>query len=118
MNIDHTQTLMIIALMENGGKRMSRLIDADELISRMKLFCYKDCNECGYSTFLSNDEHCGLIDEQPTIEPVKGKWVDKSNEYDSNTYECSICGEPWTLMYGTPEENHMNFCNRCGADMR
>lgn len=48
----------------------------------------------------------------------KGKWLYKPNEYDDDTYECSQCGEPWTLIDGTPEENNMKFCPNCGADMR
>lgn len=50
-------------------------------------------------------------------EPKKGKWVYKPDEYDDNTYECSQCGEPWTLIDGTPEENNMKFCPNCGAKL-
>ena len=32
-------------------------------------------------------------------------------------YECSHCGEGWTLIDGTPKENNMEYCNRCGAQM-
>lgn len=56
----------------------------------------------------------------PSAEPErkKGEWLYKPNEYDDDTYECSQCGEPWTLIDGTPEENNMKFCPNCGADMR
>ena len=56
----------------------------------------------------------------PSAEPErkKGKWLHKPNEYDDDTYECSRCGEPWTLIEGTPKENNMNYCPNCGADMR
>ena len=56
----------------------------------------------------------------PSAEPerTKGKWLHKPNEYDDDTYECSRCGEPWTLIEGTPKENNMNYCPNCGADMR
>lgn len=46
-----------------------------------------------------------------------GKWLHKPNEYDDDTYECSRCGEPWTLIEGTPEENNMKFCPNCGAKL-
>ena len=51
-------------------------------------------------------------------ERKKGKWLHNPNEYDDDTYECSRCGEPWTLIEGTPKENNMNYCPNCGANMR
>lgn len=47
-----------------------RLIDANELLEDMKRLCGKDCGVCDYSTFLASDEHCGLIDNQPTAYDV------------------------------------------------
>ena len=55
------------------------------------------------------------------VEQVKrGKWIDDSVIIGegSNTYRCSDCGELVTLNDGTPQENNMNFCPNCGADMR
>lgn len=60
----------------------------------------------------------GFIDAKRIYERKKGKWVYKPNEYDDGTWECSACGEPWTLIEGNPEDNNMNFCPNCGADMR
>ena len=42
------------------------------------------------------------------------KWINKSNEYDSNVYVCSNCGLVWYLEEVTPEENDMNYCPKCG----
>ena len=56
----------------------------------------------------------------PTVdaEPVRhGRWVYKPNMYDDSTYECSECGEPWTLIEGTPQENGMKYCPNCDAKM-
>ena len=50
-------------------------------------------------------------------EREKGKWIYKPNEYDDGTFECSACGEPWTLIEGNPKDNNMNFCPNRGADM-
>lgn len=48
-------------------------------------------------------------------ERKKGYWED----FDcGNSYRCTSCGETWTLNDGTPEENNMNYCPKCGADMR
>lgn len=49
----------------------------------------------------------------------KGHWIQKDYyDADWNVYECDQCGEPWQLEAGTPKDNNMNFCPRCGADMR
>ncbi len=45
---------------------------------------------------------------------VHGKWI----KFDEDTWECSNCGQLWTLVDGTPKENNMNYCPACGADMR
>ena len=34
---------------------------------------------------------------------------------DSNTWECSNCGGAWCLEDGTPQENDMHYCHKCGA---
>ena len=65
--------------------------------------------------------HIKMISNLPSadvIERKRGEWIDNNDFGESNTYTCSICGEPWELNYGTPQENNMNFCPNCGADMR
>ena len=47
-----------------------------------------------------------------------GEWIEKEG-YDGDVYyDCSVCGESWTTIEGTPWDNGMNFCPNCGADMR
>ena len=53
--------------------------------------------------------------EQP--ERKKGEWI-MTDFPDEQTYKCSACGEIWTFIDGTPEENGAFFCPSCGADMR
>lgn len=45
----------------------------------------------------------------------EGAW--KCDEY-TGVYICSNCGCKWELNAGTPEDNDMNYCPECGADMR
>ena len=57
----------------------------------------------------------------PTREQVetawKGKWQYYPEGCDELTWACSRCGEAWTLIDGTPDDNNMNFCHACGAPM-
>lgn len=46
-----------------------------------------------------------------------GKWIEHEDWYDTY-YECSSCGEAFSLIEGTPEDNEYNYCPNCGADMR
>lgn len=37
--------------------------------------------------------------------------------YDGSFFECSECGERWELTCGSPADNHLCFCPRCGAEV-
>ena len=58
-----------------------------------------------------------LVEKQPSVEPVRGEWIDTQPEYHhgygSNTKVCSNCHD-----YYTKEWEDLYFCPRCGADMR
>lgn len=69
-------------------------------------FCYKT-KQLIQKQSNKRPGHC------PLIEVKKCKfalWDD-----DSNTYECCECGLVWMLMEGTPIENQMEFCPKCGS---
>ncbi len=34
---------------------------------------------------------------------------------DANAWECSECKEWWVLTDGTPKDNFMNYCPKCGS---
>ena len=57
------------------------------------------------------------IKDLQSVEVKHGEWLYKPNVYDDSTYECDQCGEPWTLIDGTPQDNNMNYCPNCGARM-
>lgn len=61
-----------------------------------------------------------LLNDLPSAQPErkKGKWISTDDGWDGEYFVCSVCGCPWTLIKGTPEDNGMNFCPSCGADMR
>lgn len=79
--------------------------------------CYE--NDCPY--YQSNDctdelkdDILSLLKEQP--EQKHGHWIEQ-DDYNDTYYKCSVCGEPWVLIDGTPLENGMHFCPKCGARM-
>ena len=50
-------------------------------------------------------------------EPKTGHWIEQE-EYNGDVYyECSVCGEPWITIDGTPCDNNMNYCPNCGTHM-
>lgn len=50
---------------------------------------------------------------------VHGRWIpsDMGGGEPDEAYICSVCGNPWFLVFGTPDENNMNYCLNCGARM-
>ena len=89
---------------------MSRLIDADELKKCVLKWlpqdpCGKEEKEFPFETDICVSMLME-IDEQPTAEPKKGKWIHISEEM----WKCDQCGE---ISCCSP-----NFCPNCGADMR
>ena len=54
------------------------------------------------------------------VQPVKhGCWEEVTDYggWGDTHYRCSVCGEEWYLEDGTPKQNNMDFCPRCGARM-
>ena len=46
-----------------------------------------------------------------------GEWIEKDGFDGDVYYDCSVCGESWTTIEGTPLDNDMNYCPHCGAKM-
>ena len=54
------------------------------------------------------------------VQPVKHGYWEELTDYGGwgdTHYRCSVCGEEWYLEDGTPQQNNMNFCPRCGSRM-
>lgn len=54
------------------------------------------------------------------VKPIRhGWWNEESPDcFDGDSiYVCSVCGETWTLIEGTPLDNNMHYCPNCGARM-
>ena len=93
-----------------GEQAMSRCIDADAFLKE-----YCEPYPHIYKAMSRAMAEAPSID----IEPKRGKWIDLSDQWGlEGTFKCSACGELWSLIDGTPQDNGMNFCPNCGADMR
>jgi len=54
------------------------------------------------------------------VAPVRhGRWIEENPDCldGDSVYVCSVCGETWTLIEGTPLDNNMHYCPNCGAKM-
>ena len=60
----------------------------------------------------------GTIEDLPPVTHKSGKWIEKDGWDGDVYYECSVCGEPFCLIDGTPTDNMYNYCPNCGARMR
>lgn len=71
-------------------------------------------DDWGYGRERYNQTECIMhyIENMPSIQPKKGKWIDtgENEEWYAREYRCSECGD---TMLGDA-----NFCPNCGADMR
>lgn len=77
--------------------------------------------EYGVEFGFSEDKIIRIIMKVPAADVapvVHGKWdMDLLNIFDDYTWICSACGNPWTLIVGTPKSNEMYYCPHCGAKM-
>lgn len=89
---------------------MSDLIDRQAAIDAVRSYYDEQYALC--------DSIEELIEKLPSAERKKGHWVSTDDGWDGEYFVCSECGCPWTLIEGSPEDNGMNFCPNCGADMR
>ena len=69
-------------------------------------------NVCGMAMIRVEDV-VRILNEQPTIQPKKGRWIDKGVytyvDDHRHLYKCDQCGNGWL---DTPD-----FCPNCGAKM-
>ena len=92
-------------LEQRKAGRMSRLIDGDTLIEKIK---YESSADGAYG-YMDTKSIVDCINDAPTIEPERktGKWIYASMD----DYKCSVCGEIVRL-------HKYQFCPNCGCDMR
>ena len=110
------------------------IIRDDERMAAAKALRERAKRPLGKSMQLMFSETLGLYREHPDWERPKREtetWANIVNYLadlidrptcrnvadpcDGSLFECSECGEVWELTCGGPEDNHLNFCPRCGS---
>lgn len=101
---------------------MSDLIDRDQAIAAInsrKSYIkpsgpYDEYSEGRYEAYEAAIDE---LEELPSAEKT-GRWIEQNDEYNDTIYQCSVCGEEFVTIEGTPADNLWNYCPNCGADMR
>ena len=71
-----------------------------------------------HDTDLHNDGYdVGYWAGKRDHEPKWGEWKEVEDFDCDIHYQCSVCGEEWYFIDGTPKDNNANFCPQCGAKM-
>lgn len=107
--------------MRNGERNTMEVIagTSEELIRRSDaidaLYHYQESVEMGIKSFPLAIK---AMNDIPTIEPKRGKWVRAINNCDQAYHNyCSLCRE-WNGLDVEGWNWTPNFCPNCGADMR
>ena len=99
---------------------MSRLIDADALILKLK-----NAIEVGHRVDMPTNELEAVLDDvesMPTIEPEQktGKWIQHFIKFPEGQiaygFECSVCGKCIDINRYSKDGGYC-FCPNCGAQM-
>ena len=92
-----------------------RLIDADHLRHDLIALLDEPWPEIGEVAI----RRCmSVVDRQDTVGLAEqGHWIEDKCLDDDPMYLCSVCGEPWVTIAGTPADNNMHYCPNCGAIM-
>lgn len=95
---------------------MTDYISREALKEEVRRLSTHYLNEWDTLGVLASVDRIPAADVRPV---VHGKWEETEMScWDGDiAWVCSVCGEPWTLIDGTPAENNMNFCPNCGAQM-
>jgi len=88
-----------------------------EYIEREAAIAAVDCTQVIVGDWIRNNiQKIPAADVRPV---VRGRWIlhDEVTDWDE-TWECSVCGDEFDMIEGTPMDNGYRFCPSCGADMR
>ena len=78
-----------------------------------------ECDELWNVVRALRDFYDWTMDAPPVTPTEKtGEWVEREDWNGDNYYDCSVCGESFVLIDGTPSMNKYHYCPNCGAKMK
>ena len=93
-----------------------RLIDANNLIQALKEEC--ELEDYFEETAFYGEDLLEIIENEPTVEPIKGEWIVKSQKtsflQSNEVFKCKKCGHERSRYDG----EILNFCPNCGVQMK
>lgn len=95
-------------LREIEWRTMPALTDGEILDLLAKSVGFDQCGSKSFDDGLF--ERIAELVDRPTCK-------NSEDLYDGSFFECSECGERWELTCGSPADNNLNFCPRCGAEV-
>ena len=102
---------------------ISRSALLEELKERYNEAEQREAANYEWETFESSGIESAMLclENFPAVdaEPVRhGEWIlNPCNLYNDATWVCSVCGNECVIIDGTPLDNQMNYCPKCGARM-
>lgn len=91
---------------------MKKYIDAEGVMRA----CYDGFIKTGAKAYREIFALLEAVPAEDVQEVRHGRW--KEQEADMDTiYECSVCGEPFVTLEGTPADNLWHYCPNCGTKM-
>lgn len=94
------------------------LIDRKQAISWIEcwLGLHKYYHPYSKCKTMPTSEVLDILNRVPSAEKT-GKWIEQDDEYNDTIYQCSVCGEEFVTIEGTPADNLWYYCPNCGARM-
>lgn len=91
--------------------------DVEQSLTELKNRCCGRFDDGTRVFLISENEIDGIIESLKKQQPKHGHWIEQEGFDGDVYYDCSVCGESWVTVEGTPEDNGMIYCPHCGAKM-
>jgi len=96
--------------------KLKRLIEVERLQGSDEMGYGRE-RVSAYETMIHSIKSEYLYPSVSVAEKV-GEWIEQEDYHGDAYYDCSVCGNSWCTIDGTPWDNGMNYCPHCGAKMR
>lgn len=96
-----------------------RLVDADEIVKKQRDLIRRTCDEVYANDWrdpviLAMSSVYGIVEDAPTIDPVKHGYWDCWFSKRGHVRKCSVCGH--AIVEKVPNVGAL-YCDSCGAKM-